>query len=487
MIDLDAEGQALLGALGEAQPTYATRPTPGAVHDLKAVRLAAGLTGTPLMPWQTLVARVATERLPPRATGEPAPYRYPVIVLTVPRQAGKTTLMRSVLTSRAIMNRNRVAFYTAQTGKDASARWKDLVSAIEDGPLAPHVHKLMGAGAQSLTFPTGSTIAPFAPTPKSLHGYTPHDVFCDEVFAHDAQQGSDLMGAIKPAQVTLPDRQLWLVSTKGNAYSGFLNEWIDKGRAAIDDPDSGIAFFEWSADPSMDLYDPRAWGFHPALGHTITREDLAEAANVVPRGEWERAYMNLQTSTAETFVPLPVWDALADDPEAAPPWSEVAVGVEVAADGSRSAVVGAWQDAEGWVQVKVIRSAPSHQWLWDWTREHIVGHRPRAFGADKAGQTRVFTDAARTALDLDISELTAGDFATACAAFKTRILDGTIRHDGSPALRSSIEAAATRPLGESWAFSRTRSAGPIPELIAAVVAVRLLEQAEAPSKPSIRF
>ncbi|MDN5666937.1 MAG: terminase large subunit [Renibacterium salmoninarum] len=462
-------------------PKFATRPTPGAPHDAHAINVTAKALGTPLMPWQQLTARLVSER----RVSDPRQFRFRVVVITVPRQSGKTTIMRAVLAQRALMLANRRAFYTAQTGKDASARWNDLVKQIELGPFRNHVKKRMAAGSQSLTFPNGSTISPFAPTAKSLHGYTPHDVMLDEIFTWDSAQGEELMGAIKPAQITLPDRQLWLVSTMGTAQSDFLNGWIDAGRASVDDPASDICYIEYSLDDDLDAYDPANWAFHPALGHTITIEDLTEAAAIHSPGEWNRAYMNRRMSSAETVFDLAKWDNLTAEQEP-PPWSDVAVAYEVGRDRARSAIAGAWYDAAGIVNVRMIRSDTGADWLAREAAKIWVEDRPKAFGADDGGLTKGVTDTLRilpnprTGAGVEVETLSPRDFATAWGSFKARVDDGTIRHEGSPALRAAIEHAVLRPLGEATALSRMKSTGPIPELVAAVVAVRLLEQSAAP-------
>jgi hypothetical protein len=85
--------------------------------------------------------------------------------------------------------------------------------------------------SERLEFPNGSVLQVFAPTADSLHGYTPATVALDEAFAHDEKLGDELMGAIEPAQQTLPHRQLWVVSTRGDVDSVFLDGWLEKGRA----------------------------------------------------------------------------------------------------------------------------------------------------------------------------------------------------------------------------------------------------------------
>ena len=54
----DNELERLLADLGDAQPKYFTKPTPGAVNDLEAARIIGKALGTPLFPWQALVIRV---------------------------------------------------------------------------------------------------------------------------------------------------------------------------------------------------------------------------------------------------------------------------------------------------------------------------------------------------------------------------------------------------------------------------------------------
>lgn len=476
--------RALYATLGDAIPRYATLPTPGARHDLEQVVVTANALGTPLMPWQQLVARVATER---RADA-PDQYRYPLLILTVPRQSGKTTLMRTVLSQRALTNTGRRAFYTAQTGKDAAARWLDLAKAIDAGPLRGRVTKRLAIGSQSLLFPNGSTISPFAPTPKSLHGYTPHDVMCDEVFAFDSAQGNDLMGAIGPAQVTIASRQLWLVSTMGTRDSTFLHEWVELGRLAVDDPAAAIAYFEWSMTPAADPYDPSSWKFHPALGHTITTESLAELSSQHSRGEWLRAFMNTQSVTSEAVIESEHVDATAT--EQTPPTStrDLVLTFEVARDRSRSCIWAAWIDpGTGNPALRLVRADAGSDWLADALAELRTDWRPRVIGADRgAPQTRDILDQLQADHPtLEFSVMQPNDFATACDAIVHRFRGRTLSHDGSESLVAAIEAAVTKPLGQGWVWDRVKSRGPIADLVAATVALRLIERAPAPAPPPL--
>lgn len=466
-----------------ALPSYATKPTRGAQHDLRQIELVATVLGVPLMPWQKLVARVASERHP----DNPKKFKYHTIILTVPRQSGKTTLMRTLLTQRSLMNVNRQAFYTAQTGKDATARWKDLIKQIETSVLQEYVQTRLSNGAQQIQFPNGSFIAPFAPTPKSLHGYTPHDVMLDEIFEWDTEQGESLMGAVKPAQQTLIDRQLWLVSTMGTEDSDFLNGWIEKGRLAINDPGSGIAYFEWSLAPGLDEYDPANWGFHPALGHTIELDALVEASDPAmhSRGEWNRAYMNRKTETMNEWKDNDVLD-LVMKPITEAPTGEVfyAFDIDPKPNGG-AAIVAAWLNDAGRPQAKIYQVDKGRGWLLDPLMK-LAAIQPVLF--DSNGNNKTISKLLTRQLGEDrVEPVNTQDFVTACVNLEDLIETAAIDIDESPVMRRAIQSVVTRSLGESMAFSRKNSHGDISAPVALAIAVKAAMHDRVMAAPYVHY
>lgn len=484
------EVQRLFDALGEAQPAYCTRPTRGAPNDLAKVRIVAEALGKPLIPWQALAARIITER----RIDDPARYRWPVVVLTTPRQVGKTTTYGAIQTTKCIMQRGREAFYTAQTGKDARARWKDLVELLSSdvSPFRDDIKIRMSAGDPQIKFSNGSTISPFAPTPESLHGYTPHDVAVDEGFAFDLMQGRELEGAIGPAQQNIKDRQRIIFSTAGNKDSTWLQEQIEQGRELADDPGAGVAFIEWSMPQGADMWHPDTWKFHPGLGHLFSLEDmhqLAEEHKNKPE-TWLRAFMNTWSDEADIPPILTLEEVAAVQTEQTPPkhgLSDVALAYEVALDRSRACIAAAWYDPKtGRPAVRIAELVPEPQDL-PYKIEALRQARPRHIGADDGGPTRDTTDMLRKqGHEPDV--LSARDFATATEAFTARVKDKLISLESNPYLEQAIADAVTKPMGQGIILDRRQSRGPIPELIAAVVALRLLENAPAPApSPEIRF
>ena len=122
----------------------------------KAARVAAAL-GKPYMPWQRMAADVACE------VDERGRFVYHNVIISVPRQAGKTTSTLTLGLHRTMTTPGGKVWYTAQTGQAARERFLQ--------ELAPDVMRNMpglfdlkrGAGDTRLIMP--STGAQFRPHP----------------------------------------------------------------------------------------------------------------------------------------------------------------------------------------------------------------------------------------------------------------------------------------------------------------------------------
>lgn len=462
-----------------APPLYATRRDPSRPTEGGRVALVAQALGTPLLPWQRYAADVAGELNPDGS------YRYPVVVVSVPRQSGKTTLMRAVGTDRAMSRPGLDVFYTAQTGKDARERWADLVKAIKAGPLSRFCTIRQAAGAERVVFANGSMFRAFAPVANSLHGYTPPLVMLDEAFAHDEQAGEDLMGAINPAQQTLRHRQLWIVSTAGTAASVFLRKWIEAGRRG----DEGVAILEWGAGPDVvDVYDPTTWPtFHPGMvdladGLPLTSvEAIADAAATLSRAEFERAYCNRWTRTASHLIPPEAWERLANHDQRPPRGGpdDVVFAYDVMHDRSAAAIVAAWRDGDGRLQARVTKSGPGMDWVASTIRS-LRGFGWRQFAAAENGPAREVTDELERgdpATAVRVRRLSEREYADAWGFLMQHLATRRrgLAHDGSEPLATAAANVTTRPMADASAPSRRNSAGDVTALVALMEAVWVLD------------
>jgi hypothetical protein len=224
------------------------------------------MLGKPLLPWQRYVADVAGEIDP--ATGT---YYYDRVVLSTPRQCGKSTLIDTEDTRNALLGPDRKIYYLAQTGKDAEKHFKDFVQQLSKSKLAPFALKpRLSNGGMEQRFGNGSFICPLAVTKVAGHGTQMDKFTIDEAFSLDDETGKLILDGMAPTMNTRlhftgVQPQIWITSTEGTADSTFLNGLLDSFRAG--NVPKRTCWFDFGipddADPE-DFQTILKW--HPAAG-----------------------------------------------------------------------------------------------------------------------------------------------------------------------------------------------------------------------------
>jgi len=421
------------------------------------------------MPWQQLVADVGGEYDP--VTGIPC---YREVVVTVPRQSGKTTLVLAWEVQRAIGWSDRWGpqrvVYSAQTGNDARKKLiEDQVPLIEPHRKVFGVKRVLkGMGNEAIEFLNGSRVNLLASSQDSGHGKTLDLGVKDELFA-DVDDRRDQ--ALVPAMATRPAAQALTTSTMGTVESYALNRAVERGRQAVaEDVRSGIAYFEWSADPDADPDDPATWwSCMPALGFTITEPVVAHARATLSLPEFRRAFLNIMDSMrADPVISAADWGACAV------PGSEilgqVVLAFDVSPDRSTAsiAVAGAPKDAEG-VHVEVVDSRSGFEWTVPRIVEIVARWRPALVVCDAAGPAGALI-APLASAGVDVRPATTREHTQACGAFYDDVKSATLRHLGQPELTAAVDGADRRIVADAWLWSRKSSSIDISPLVAATLA-----------------
>lgn len=462
-----------------AAPRFATPRDPAAPTFGPAVARVSATLGAPFMPWQQQVSDVALE------VERDGSWRYRIVIVTVQRQAGKTTETGAVHIHRALTRPGRT-WFTAQRRQDARDTWLDVAEKVKRSPLGPIAKVRKSNGSETVSFPGGGTFRVFAPAEDALHGKANELVTVDEGWAFDAARGAALEQAIMPT-FTTTGGQLWIVSTAGSALSAWLRGYVERGRAAVRAGQrSTVAYFEWAlpdeqiglvaaglasdaapADRAAALAAVLA--AHPGAGYTLRVDALEQAAAVMPPGEFLRAYGNVWTAAEERVIGEHEWAAVCQD-SWPPPEVPVALAFDVDVDRSAAAIGAAWRDTPaGPLRVDVVDRRPGTGWLADRLRELRDRWRPVGIGYDRMGAALDVADEL-TRGGLELQPTGAREYATACSAFLAAVVDRRLAHPGRPVLDDAVAAAATRPLGDSFAWSRRISAGSIAPLAAVTVA-----------------
>ena len=412
------------------------------------------------MPWQQLVADVGGELDP--ATGLPV---YREVIVTVPRQSGKTTLVLSWQVERALgWDVAQRIVYSAQSGNDARKKLiEDQVPILE-----PRRHKLgirrilRGMGNEAIEFSNGSRIVLLASTADSGHGKTIDLGVKDELFA-DYDDRRDQ--AMIPAMATRAAAQVLTASTMGTDESFPLNRAVERGRQAVaDGVTSGIAYFEWSADPDEDPDDPDTWRrCMPALGRTITERVIVHARATLADGEFRRAFLNQQTKAEDRVIPGPVWAAVCADDVA--PVGRLVFAVDVNPERSASAIVAAGDGA-----AELVEYRPGTGWLAGRAKELAERHDAAGWVVDSVGPAGSLIPDLEQA-GLTVHAVTAREMVDACGQFYDSVTEGKVRIRRHPKLDEAAAGAVRRSVGDAWAWTRKNATTDVCPLVAATLAV----------------
>jgi hypothetical protein len=430
------------------------------------------LLGRDPMPHQQDIADVTGEVRPDGS------FNFHTVIVTLPRQAGKTTLLEGVNGHRCVTMRDYRVWYTAQTGLAAVDVWNEWAATFETA-MGDRWKMRRSAGQNTATWKaTGSFIRVFPPTPESLHSKVTDKVDLDEVFKLSMDQGQLLLQGAVPTQATRKRRQLWIVSTAGTEDSAWFRGWVERGRAAVTDPTSRIAYFEYATPDDVTIGDPMDVApFHPAYGHTQDADAFRIAFDQLGPVEYARAYGN-QWPSAETSWKA-TWPRLST-PDPMPAGLRVWFGVDATPNLSGAAITAAVKDADDVVHLEVIEHRPGVDWLTTRLRDLSKGHRAAVSIARGGPIGYLVPDLQQAGVRIDA--LSGEEFVAAGTRFRSLVAAGLIRHRDDPRLNDAVASAIARDTGDRSAWRRRDTTTDISPLVAVSMAAAAAARPRATPK-----
>jgi phage terminase large subunit-like protein len=433
------------------------------------------------MPWQRDFYDLIGEIDP--ATGD---LWYRTVILILPRQGGKTTLLRGKMAHRGITQRDAKMLYTAQDRNKARQRLEETIyNPLSASPLGKALGKpRWQAGSESVRFTNRSVIRIESLSLTAGHGDTLDEAYIDEAFAH---RDNRIEQNVTPTMITVQGAQKLITSAAGGAESSFLLTKRDRGRALVQlGKDSRTAYVEYSAPENADPYDPATFLLaHPAITHTIQLSDIEDDRIGMDELEFNRAYLGWWPTEQDedTVIPMRLWKENYLDPEDAAWFGEPIWAVDVAPNWKQTSIALAARsyDPAAGCFVEVIDQRDTGT---DWIirRESDGTYTGKLVDlSNRFGGRRVVLDgsgaANALALDLeqagfDVYRTTASDKAAACKKFFDDATQGGIRYMDDPLLTNAMRAAVKVQAlsGESWVFSRGKSHADITPLYSALLA-----------------
>lgn len=433
----------------ECIPRFGTRRNPDRLTIGPRVGEVARRLGKPLMPWQQYIADVAGEVNPDTGL-----LHYRELDITVPRQSGKTTLLMAQMTHRCNAFGKQVVVYTAQSRNKAREKWEDEHKEILDRSVFRKLYTArLRSGSEAFVWRNGSRWGIDSNTESAGHGPTLDMGVIDEAFAHTDWRVEQ---AMKPAMITRPQRQLWVLSTAGTPKAVYLWSKVENGRLLVDSGvDSTVAYFEWSAADGQDPGDPATWlACMPAIGYTITVDDVRSEFESWVLAEFERAYLNRWNPLErESVIPADHWqhaDVLVDVDDFGYD-RPLFYGIDVNA--SRSAAAVGVSDG---TSLELITNLPGTAWVVEHTKDVLKLNGDRPVVIDVTGPAAsLIPDLERQGVTVVKAKGT--DIPVAFGQLYDASLAHTVRHFHQPDLDASIAGAAKRKIGDRWSIDRTAS------------------------------
>jgi hypothetical protein len=442
------------------EPRWETQRTPSRSTFGHQIINVAERLGLPLMPWQEQVALVGGEIDPD--TGLPA---YREVIITVPRQSGKTTLVLAWEIQRALgWDKPQRISYSAQTGNDARKKLiEDQLPILEPRKSKLGIARILtGMGNEAVTFTNGSRITLLASMEDSGHGKTIHLGVRDELFADIDDRRAQ---AMIPAMITQDTAQMFTLSTAGTDASVPLNAAVARGRQMVESGRrDGVAYFEWSAPEGADMSDEDLWWtWMPALGITQSVAAIRQAQESMTEGEFRRAFGNLPTRSDERLISAEAWD-LVNAPDVAPK-GRLAFGVDVHEERSCSAIVAVSEHKE----VELVEYRPGVDWVVGRVLE-LCEKWDTVCAFDAAGPvaslSRELAPLGRRLVPLVGAEMT-----KACGMFFDDVVETRLKVKRHKVLDEAAAGVRRRFVGDSWKWVRRDSSVDVTGIVAATVAL----------------
>lgn len=439
--------------------------------------------GKHLMPWQRYVNDVAMEVDPDTGL-----LVYGTVVLSTPRQQGKTLEVVTVMAHRCLAWDGQTVTYAAQTRDHARVKLQDdHEPMLKRSDFAGRYEPIWTNGFERLKFENGSVWGIASTTLKSGHGPTLDLGVADESWAHPDGR---IDQAWLPAMLTRPNSQLWVPSTVGEsaAKSPYLYGKMEAGREAVEaGSQEDTAMFWWGAEPETDGNDPATWaGAMPAWGFTLTERAVrrmkagmkadAEKSGTDAEAEFERAGLN-RWSDEEAQPSVIDLDRWADDidPESGH-GQPIALALTASVDHKWYTITMAGPRPDGRQHWEVIEHRLGSGWVVKRLAELVRTHRPIGVGLDLSGPAGHLHLKLRGAGMLEWSPKmtraqargrlltipTVREVAQAAGDAYEAIINGEVRWRGPEGtqlpLQKAVAGAKTRPLGDAFAWARRGNA-----------------------------
>lgn len=416
-----------------------------------------------------------------RANGE---YAADTIVISIPRQVGKTYLIACIIFALCLMEPGLKVIWTAQVKDTALETFDQFFSMSQRATVKPHILKTpQGKGDESIIFENGSSIEFGARDSGFGRGRTDVDVIVFDEGQHLSTEALENMGA---AQNVAQNPLCFVMGTpprprdKGEFFTILRDE-------AIEGSSDGTLYIEMSADRDCDPMDRDQWRKANPSFPTRTSERAMLRLRKKLRNEdsWAREALGIwdEVSRHQPIVAEGVWREMIDigPPDVVAP---NAIGVDMS-HGLDISIVGCWVEGES-VHIEELWAGSDVASAVDW----ICGAAGRRIDVviDDVSPAAQMVPVLK-ARKVKVRRSTARDMAKGCGLFETRAKKpDQMTHSGQKSLTDAVLGARKRPISDAggWGWDRRDSTVTIHPVVAATLALLGATETQRPPRDGER-
>jgi len=417
-----------------------------------------------------------------------------------PRQNFKTGVIKQAELGWLYVTEERLIVHSAHELDTTAEAFRELAELIENTPsLSKYLLPTRGErpgisegnGRWSIELDTGQRVKYKARTKGGGRGLTGNKVVLDEAFALQPTH----MGALLPTLAAVPDPQVVKASSAGKSDSVVLHEAMNRGRAKRSGRHVYVEYGdkragEGCATPEClhaktakgcAFDDEKRWAtIMPALGRRVTVETVRSMRQAMPPDEFGREFMvwwDALTEAGESPLDISAWNGM--DQVETGKLHQVAFGVSVAPDRSRSWIGVAGHRADGLAQVELVATQAGTEWPAMWLATRVEKWNPVAIVLDGTALhlARPLED-----LGIEATTTTTRDRVQATVGFFDLFRDDKIRHPGDPQLDAAVESATVRHLLEGFVWEGP-TVGPLVAVTLALYGLGQARPAPPPAEP----
>lgn len=425
--------------------------------------------GLGLDPWQAEIVRYI---LSSQANGDYAASR---VVMSIPRQAGKTYLVGAVVLYDSLANPGTTTVWTAHRFKVARESFDFMRAVCTTPQMSKYVNKAQihsAAGNEVINFRNGSRIIFAARERGAIRGFSAvRRIIFDEAQILSNNALADLL----PTQNQARNPQRIMMGTPPKP-SDESDAFMKARETSINGKTSRTYYVEYSAPPNSGVDDVDAWvAANPSLHDRTPIERMHDLREELPNeDDFFREAMGMWSAAGSAeVIDAETWrQAQAQDNEQ--PSQSLAVAVSVSGDLSSASVAFAGVRAsDGVVHVELLEQRSGFAWVAGYIRKLLDSNKQiRAVVMDVGSSSRILSDDF-TRAKIFPTHPQVLDIGMSTVAFVDGINNGTIIHIGQVQMEIARAGARKRPLGDTglWAWSRKTSITDITPIEAATLAV----------------